>query len=111
VEYFKSFAGKDVYVQVLGYKSYAHLFYSRKMPSANPAYYHTTISQVGASAVTEPNEQWLLHGPIDKPAYFICKLPDAGEWSKMPELEQIGARNGFVFFRRRTPVQGRAVAF
>ena len=101
VDYFKGFIGKDVYVQVLGYKSYAHLFYSRKTPSANPAYYRTTVSSVGASTVTEPNEAWLLEGPVDKPAYFICKLPDAGEWRARPQLEEIGAKNGFVFFRRR----------
>jgi 4-amino-4-deoxy-L-arabinose transferase-like glycosyltransferase len=103
VEYFKSFAGKDVYVQVLGYKSYAHLFYSKKLPSRNPSYYRRSTSAVGASIVTEPNEAWLLAGPIDKPAYFISKLPDAPNWRKLPQLEEIGARNGFVFFRRRTP--------
>ncbi len=104
VDYFKSFAGKDVYVQVLGYRSYAHLFYSRKLPGTNPAYYRTTISQVGASAVTEPNEDWLLNGAIDKPAYFICKSPDAANWRSLPQLEELGAKNGFVFFRRLTPL-------
>ena len=101
VDYFKSFIGKDVYLQVLGYKSYAHLFYSRKNPSGNPAYYRSTVSAVGASTVTEPNEGWLLEGPIDKPAYFICKIQDAPDWRKHPGLEEIGSKNGFVFFRRR----------
>jgi 4-amino-4-deoxy-L-arabinose transferase-like glycosyltransferase len=101
IDYFKSFIGKDVYVQVLGYKSYAHLFYSEKRPSANPQYYQTVTSDVGASKVQKPNEEWLLHGVIDKPAYFICKLPDAKRWREIAELEEIGAKNGFVFFRRR----------
>ena len=101
IEYFQQFTGRDVYVQVLGYKSYAHLFYSRKLPSTNPDYYRKTTSDVGGSTVEEPNEAWLLHGDIDKPAYFICKLPDADEWRKIPELEETGEKNGFVFFRRR----------
>jgi 4-amino-4-deoxy-L-arabinose transferase-like glycosyltransferase len=100
IEYFRSFVGKDVYVQVLGYKSYAHLFYSRKLKSTNPAYYRTVISAVGASPVTEPNEDWLLYGDIDKPAYFICKVGDAKEWRTVPHFEELGAKNGFVFFRR-----------
>jgi hypothetical protein len=100
IEYFKGFVGKDVYVQVLGYKSYAHLFYTRKLKSNNPAYYRTTISAVGASPVIEPNEDWLLYGAIDKPAYFVCKVSDAKAWRTVPQLQEVGAKNGFVFFRR-----------
>jgi 4-amino-4-deoxy-L-arabinose transferase-like glycosyltransferase len=101
IDYFKSFRGDDVYVQVLGYKSYAHLFYSQKQPSKNPNYYREVVSQVGASKVIEPNEQWLLEGPIDKPAYFICKSPDADNWRKFPMLIELGQKNGFVFLKRR----------
>lgn len=101
IDYFKSFAGKDVYVQVLGYKSYAHLFYSDKRRSENPAYYRVVTSGVGASKILEPNEEWLIAGKLDKPAYFVCKLPDVDDWKKHPELEEIGRKNGFVFFRRK----------
>jgi hypothetical protein len=101
IDYFKSFVGKDVYVQVLGYKSYAHLFYSRKEKSMNPSYYRTVVSAVGSSPVIEPNEDWLLYGPVDKPAYFICKVSDAKDWRTVKQLEEIGGKNGFVFFRRR----------
>lgn len=86
IEYFKSFAGKDVYVHVLGYKSYAHLFYTQKQPQTNDKY---------------DNEEWLLAGDIDKPAYFICKIMDADKYTSMPQLEKIGEKNGFVFFRRK----------
>jgi 4-amino-4-deoxy-L-arabinose transferase-like glycosyltransferase len=101
IDYFKSFAGKDVYVQVLGYKSYAHLFYSGKQPSRNRSYYRITKSNVGSSLIYEPNEPWLLRGTLDKPAYFICKLPDVEDWRKFPQLQELGQKNGFVFFRRR----------
>lgn len=86
IDYFKSFRGKDVYVHVLGYKSYAHLFYTDKQPQANPNY---------------DNEDWLLNGDIDKPAYFICKIMDAGKYRAMPQLQETGSANGFVFFRRK----------
>jgi hypothetical protein len=100
IEFFESLAGKDVYVHPLGYKSYAHLFYSRKQPGTNPRYYHQVRSDVGASSVVEVNEDWLLRGNIDKPAYFICKISDADHWRALPQLHEIGARNGFVFFVR-----------
>ncbi|MCD6063459.1 MAG: glycosyltransferase family 39 protein [Flavipsychrobacter sp.] len=86
INYFKGFQGKDVYVKVLGYKSYAHLFYTKKRPQANKNSY---------------NEEWLLTGPVDKPTYFICKIMEADRYRAMPQLQQIGEKNGFVFFRRR----------
>ncbi|MEO6833489.1 MAG: glycosyltransferase family 39 protein [Chitinophagaceae bacterium] len=101
VEYFQGFIGKDVYLHTLGYKSYAVLFYSQKQKSENPSYYHTAISGVGSSPVTEANEQWLLYGQLDKPAYFISKITDAPQWRRLPNLEEIGEKNGFVFFKRR----------
>lgn len=104
VDFFKSLQGKDVYVQVLDYKSYAHLFYSQKQPSANPNYYkpHVTVTQTGDSIKSMTvNEQWLLTGAIDKPAYFICKVQDAAPYRLMSTLVEIGGKNGFVFFKRR----------
>lgn len=86
IEFFETLQGKDVYVKVLGYKSYAHLFYSRKMPQANEQHY---------------DEEWLLTGDIDKPAYFVCKIMLAEQYRAMPQLEEIGTKNGFVFFKRR----------
>lgn len=86
IEYFRSFIGKDVYVHVLGYKSYAHLFYTQKQPQTNNNY---------------DNEEWLLTGNIDKPAYFICKVMEADKYRSMPQLEETGSKNGFVFFKRK----------
>ncbi|HXS37883.1 MAG TPA: glycosyltransferase family 39 protein [Flavipsychrobacter sp.] len=86
IEYFQSFQGKNVYVHVLGYKSYAQLFYTQKQPSTNPNYY---------------NEQWLLTGKVDKPTYFICKIMNADKYKAMPQLQEIGEKNGFAFFKRR----------
>lgn len=86
IRYFKSFEGQDVYVKVLGYKSYADLFYTKKQPQANPKHY---------------DEAWLLTGNVDKPVYFICKITAAKPYREMPQLMEIGERNGFVFFKRR----------
>jgi 4-amino-4-deoxy-L-arabinose transferase-like glycosyltransferase len=85
IEYFKSLQGRDVYVHVLGYKSYADLFYTKKVRPTNPESY---------------KEDWLLTGKIDKPVYFICKVQSADEYRKMPQLVDLGGKNGFVFFRR-----------
>lgn len=86
IEFYQSFQGEDVYVQVLGFKSYAHLFYTRKQPPMNPNYY---------------NKEWLLKGPVDKPTYFVCKNIAAAAYIKDPHLQVIGEKNGFVFFKRK----------
>lgn len=86
IDFFKSFEGKDSYVQVLSYHSYAHLFYTKKLPPANKNYY---------------NRDWLLSGPVDKPTFFVCRITDSEPWRKDPNLEVVGEKNGFVFFKRK----------
>jgi hypothetical protein len=44
---------------------------------------------------------WLLHGKIDKPAYFVCKITALEEVNQdYPNLKEIYRKNGFVFFVR-----------
>ncbi len=86
IEFFKVLEGKDVYVKVLGYKSYAHLYYTKRMPQSNPDHY---------------SEEWLLNGDVDKPTYFVCKLMIADKYRELPQLEEMGGKNGFVFFKRK----------
>lgn len=85
IEFFEDLQGKDVYIYALSYKSYAHIFYTRKQPQANPKH---------------NDREWLLTGDIDKPAYFICKINKAEQYRQMHQLEELGNKNGFVFFRR-----------
>ncbi|MFW6327894.1 MAG: glycosyltransferase family 39 protein, partial [Bacteroidota bacterium] len=79
--------GKDVYVETLGFKSYAHLFYSRKYPPRN--------GQV-------PSREFMLNGDIEKPAYFVMKNIKAEKYlNEYPNLEKIKEKNGFVFAIRK----------
>ena len=84
IRFYKSLQGKDVYAKSL-FKSYADLFYSRKQPGGNPKSYDV---------------EWLLNGPIDKPAYFVCRIDKAPQYRKMAQLREIKAEYGFVYFVR-----------
>lgn len=84
IEFYESLQGKNVYVDVLGFKSYAHIFYSRK-----------TVDQ--SDHVTT---DWLLHGDIDRPAFFVCKNIHSDRFLDIPGLEEISRKNGFVFLKR-----------
>lgn len=88
IEFYEYLQGKDCYVETIGFKSYAHLFYSRKKPQGNPDSFLM---------------DWLLKGPIDKPAYFVSKITSAEEISNSyTRLKEIYRKNGFVFYLRRT---------
>jgi len=89
IDFFESLKGKDVYVHTLGYKSYAHLFYTEKQPYSSAEYY------------SKDSEKWLLTGKVDKPTYFVAKLTVYNEYKAMPQLQVIGEKNGFVFFKRK----------
>jgi 4-amino-4-deoxy-L-arabinose transferase-like glycosyltransferase len=87
IEFYKSFKGKDVYVYPLGFKSYAHLFYTDKQPQ---------------NSLKGQSIDWLLKENIDKPAYFVCKVTKTNAFlSKYPLLEKIGEKNGYVFLKRK----------
>jgi hypothetical protein len=86
IEFYQYLKGKDCYVETLGYKSYAQLFYSEKQAPSNPASYDI---------------EWLCHGKLDKPAYFVSKITYVEDVRKYyPELKEIYRKNGFVFWKR-----------
>ena len=84
IEFYEELQGKDVYVKPLGYKSYAHYFYFRQPYENNKQ---------------RMDEQWLLHGKIDKPVYFVAKSTYKRN-DDMAHLKKIGEKGGFVFYKR-----------
>ena len=85
LEFFEARQGERCHVITKNYKSYAHLFYTRKPPVSDPRAH---------------DEEWLLYGDIDRPLYVVCKITAAEEVSKVRTLAEIGRKNGFVFFKR-----------
>lgn len=88
IHFYQEFSGKDVYVVPVGFKSYAHLFYTKKQDKNSSEY-----EQKGLP--------WLMEGRVNKPVYFICKIDYAEQLRQEPDLQQIGQKNGFVFFKRK----------
>ena len=86
VEFFQSKASEDCYIVTHGYKSYAHLFYAAKRPVTDPR---------------SSDKDFLLQGDTEKPVYVVCRIHRADELRALPQLEEIGSKNGFVFFQRR----------
>ncbi len=86
IEFFKSKMNEDCYVKPFGYKSYGHLFYTKKPPVTNEKSY---------------DWNWLVSEKADKPVYIITKIHREKQFVKEhPQFERIGAKNGFVFFKK-----------
>ncbi len=86
LDFYRQRAGEECYIKTLGFKSYAHMFYGQTMPQANPK---------------ANDNDWLLNGPIDKPAYFVFKMTKKEEYSRIyPQLTILYEKNGFIFAAR-----------
>jgi len=82
IEFLKTKVGEDCYVIPAGYKSYAHLFYTKKQQPVNEK---------------SSDRHWLTTGDVDKDVYLVAKINKLN----IPEgFEEIGRKNGFVFFKR-----------
>lgn len=88
IAFYEEHAGKDEYVRAL-FKSYADLFYGRESLSADPE---------------SRDKEWLLRGPIDKPAYFVARATQSKPYDD-PALGLVKIREeyGFVYYRRDVP--------
>jgi 4-amino-4-deoxy-L-arabinose transferase-like glycosyltransferase len=86
LDFYRERSSEDCYIKTLGFKSYAHLFYGKTMPQENP--------------LANDND-WLLTGKIDKPAYFVYKMTKKAEYSSIyPQLTLLYEKNGFIFAAR-----------
>lgn len=89
IEFYQSKQKEDAYFVTIGFKSYAHLFYSRVRP------YTTLIA-------TEEN---VMSNQLDKTAYLVSKNKNKEEFQiKYPDLILLYEKNGFVFFKREAVI-------
>ncbi len=98
VTFFQNLKGKDVYVDVLGYKSYAHYFYFEK-PGMSSLETQNAVDSAGIYN-SDLLKHWYLFGKIDKPVYFSCKITKVKDYKGIPGLVELYRQNGFVFYKR-----------
>lgn len=86
IEFYKSKQGEAAIVEPLRFKSYAHLFYTRRQPQFT-------------RSVADSIRQFNAHPEI--PVYYVGKIQNREENERdMPYLERLYEKNGFVFYRR-----------
>jgi hypothetical protein len=102
IGYFKSLAGKDVYVLTLGYKSYAHYFYGDLQPENKPKFYYPNDLNRGAAEWRE----LLLNGQNPKDVYVVAKITFENELrASYPKLEKLKEGSGWQLYFRPKSVE------
>ena len=87
IEFYEQRQGEESYTIPLFFKSYAHLFYTRKQPPI-----HSKAN----------DEQRLKHGEVNVSVYGVSKITAEEEVIAIGNFEEIGRKNGFIFWRRKT---------
>ena len=98
VSFYQEKSLEDAYLMVEGYKSYAHYFYGRRNPFPHP------------EIPKEERGEWLARGEVDKPVYLVTRLDKVSEEFEQvwfAEFRKLYERNGFVFYRRDLPQEGK----
>ena len=85
IEFLQTKKTEDCYIQVLGFKSYAQLFYfDTKEPKTSQ----------------ELDQNYLLWGPTTKPVYIITRVNKLGVFYSKDKFLELYRKNGYVFFRK-----------
>ncbi len=86
IEFCKDHADEDAYIKFIGTKSFAPLFYGKKMSAGHK---------------DSNNKDWLLTSPeLDKPTYFIVKIHKELDLNTYDQVVELYRKNGFVFYKR-----------
>ncbi len=87
IAFYESMKTRDVLIYPTAYKSYAHLFYSAKLPPKDFPNY------------VKPSDEDLMNGISEKPVFFMAKVKRAKELMNDPRVEPIKDLHGFTVFR------------
>lgn len=87
IKFYQGLRGQKVYVNTLGFKSYAQLFYFDKQPG-DPGF--------------DDSIENLMNSELDRDAFFVIKVDKKMRYlEKYPQLEVLREKNGFVFTVKR----------
>jgi 4-amino-4-deoxy-L-arabinose transferase-like glycosyltransferase len=128
ITFYKSLAHQQVYIKTAE-KSYAPYFYAHHaMPDSTFLWQsvkqqwldsmcqveqvciengHANATQ--RKALQDFELQWLLHGPIDKDAYVVCKKHKAAPFLELQQLQLVFDEGGYQVFKRTSAMAWDAV--
>ncbi|MCB0733848.1 MAG: glycosyltransferase family 39 protein [Bacteroidetes bacterium] len=116
IDFYRTIADQDVYVDVYGFKSYAHYFYTRIQPvDSSDGLYVQRQRQLDTLSVQHTIDlnftmrkevdrklmDWMIYGDIDKDVYLVCQEKKIPELRQTGQLKMIMREGGYAAFVRR----------
>jgi len=83
IDFYIAKSGQKVYVETVGFKSFAHLLYFQKQ-------------QGGPTG-----EQLMNRSSVDRPTFFVMKSDAEDRFKYHPNLILINEQNGFLFYKHK----------
>ncbi len=87
IEFYESKVGHDCYVKPVGFKSYAHLFYTQKPPVKGDR--------------TIDDYPTLAHGNAGKKVFFVAKHTNLQELPTLPGCHELFRKDGMIYYERK----------
>ena len=115
INFYKGLQGKDIYIETVGFKSYAHYYYTQKSNPKKSEGLHKetfeycvqqgidTIGQLSESQrglVNSFKKQWFLKGEIDKPVYLVYKINHNEDMDTNRLFKLVMNKGGYKVFKR-----------
>jgi 4-amino-4-deoxy-L-arabinose transferase-like glycosyltransferase len=83
IDFYIAKSGQEVYVETVGFKSFAHLLYFQK--------------QKGSPT----GEELMSRSSVDRPTFFVMKSDAEDRFKYHPNLILINEQNGFLFYKHK----------
>jgi hypothetical protein len=100
IDFYKSKQNEDAYVEVVNFKSYAHLYYTQK-PNRRMDTYDKFVKTFPEDTYAPSFEDWLRYYPTDKPVYLVTKIGREAELEADSNFVRIGGQHGYCFYRKK----------
>ena len=115
IDFYSAKQNENCYWFVTGYKSYAAYFYAKIKPlkpsdglyQINQNFLKTkkvnnylALNEADKNKMDDEQKDWLLHGQIDKPVFFIAKSHDQEGLDQEKHLIKVWEANGFTAYKR-----------
>ena len=95
IDFFREKSQEDAYIAAIGYKTYADAYYGALQPDNKPR-----LEDYSDKEQKSNWESWLMHGDIDKIAYFVTRIDRTTELEELEDVSLLYSKNGFLFYQR-----------
>ena len=115
-QFYKSQVGKDVYIETIGFKSYAHYFYAKMQPLKltdglhifqNKALFGKKLQDLNAKEydlLQSKKQRFLLDSAVDKPVYLIYKIGNDNLPMAKNGFFSLGKKGGYLVYKRNKSI-------